>query len=554
MSFYFKAISIVLFVLAGCSQAPNKKPTTPTRDFQFAEYYDYYGPRDSAFYYYNRVVGNSQDTIEKSTAYFKMGLRQSEAGDFYSAQESLLSAIKSLDEDDPSHFGNLSAAYNTLGNATLALKNYDAAIHYYRLSSRFTVDNDPQLYILNNLGVAYQRKNDYHKAISVFDSAINRPTFDTSLKAKLISNLARTKWLADSTASVLPDFMKALNLRMAINDSAGINASYAHLSEYYEKTKPDSALYYAQKWFDLAERRANPTNKLEALEQLAKLSPVDKANQYLEQYIKLNDSLNEVRSADRNRYALIRFDAEKSKADNLVLQQQVSQQRLITVSTAVLTALVVGVLLFWTRARRRKIKRDAENAVREAKLKTSQRVHDVVANGLYRVMNELEHREQIDRDHLLNEIEDLYERSRDISYEHESSEVKDLHKEIYDLASSFVTDRTKVFFISDDELFWTRVSPSQGRQLELVLKELLVNMQKHSQATKVVIHFRQENGSGKIRYSDDGVGLPGDIEFGNGLRNTVNRIKSIKGEIIFDRNSEQGLSILIKFPFISEND
>src|SRR5690606_31490164 len=225
----------------------------------------------------------------------------------------------------------------------------------------------------------------------------------------------------------------------------------------------------AQKWFDLAERRANPTNKLEALEQLAKLSPVDKANQYLEQYIKLNDSLNEVRSADRNRYALIRFDAENSKADNLVLQQQVSQQRLITVSTAVLTAFVVGGLLFWTRSRRRKIKRDAENAVREARLKTSQRVHDVVANGLYRVMNELEHREQIDRDHLLNEIEDLYERSRDISYEHESSEVKDLHNEIYDLASSFVTDRTKVFFISDDELFWTRVTPSQGRQLELVL-------------------------------------------------------------------------------------
>ncbi|HEU4473020.1 MAG TPA: hypothetical protein VFR58_18140, partial [Flavisolibacter sp.] len=126
----FTVIIIGIIVICACNQQGDGGKKSPSRDFQFAEYYDYYGRRDSAFYFYNRVVSSSTDSLEKGTAYFKMGLRQLEAGDFFSAQESLLSSIKTLDENDASHYGNISAAYNTLGNATLELKDYKTAIEY----------------------------------------------------------------------------------------------------------------------------------------------------------------------------------------------------------------------------------------------------------------------------------------------------------------------------------------------------------------------------------------------------------------------------------------
>jgi signal transduction histidine kinase len=547
-------IAIIAISLPACNQQQDKKPPTPSRDFQAAEYYDYYGIKDSAFYYYNKVITNSGDSLEKGTAYFKMGLRQLEAGDFYSAQESLLSSIKTLDEKNTKHHSNISADYNTLANATLALKDYESAIHYYNLSSRFAPEGDPKLYLLNNLGVAYQKKGDYAKAITVFDSAVGQPTKDTSLKAKLISNAARTRWLANRDFTTLPDFMVALNLRRLIRDSGGINASFAHLSDYYTDKQPDSALYYALKRFEVAQRLGEPSNRMEALSQLAKVSPPDDTKRYMEQYIKLDDSLNNVRSRDRNQYVLIKFDAEKSKADNLILQEHIVRQRLMIWGTALLAGLLIFAIFAWTRARRKRLRRESENAMRELRLKTSRKVHDVVANGLYRIMNDLEHRETIEKEPLLNQIEGLYEKSRDISYEQEPVEYEEYDQQIHQLVNSFSNDHTKVIIVGNQKPFWDKVSASSKYELQLVLEELLVNMQKHSRAENVIFRFTEEKDTGYIIYKDDGTGFPSGFQFGNGLNNTVNRIKSINGEINFDKSSGKGVNILISFPLTSSKN
>lgn len=548
---------IYLFVLGGfwaCNQPSQKEISKPSRDFQAAEYYDYYQIKDSAFYYYNRVITFSKDSLEKGTAYFKMGLRQLEVGDYYSAQESLLASIRTLDEKDATHHNYLSAGYNTLANATLALKDYESAIRNYDLASKFASVGDSKLYIANNLGVAYQKKKDYQKSIAVFNSAINQPTQDTSLKSKLISNTARTRWLADSNFNALPDFILALNLRQAIKDSGGMNASYAHLVDYYLNTNPDSALYYAIERYKIAQNLGDPGNRLEALSQLAKASPPRETKLYLDQYLKLDDSLNTSRSRDRNQYVLIKFDAEKSKADNLVLQKHIGRQRLMIWGTAVVALLFILALIYRARVKRNRLKLESENAIRESRLKTSQKVHDVVANGLYRIMNELEHRELIDRAPLLNQIEGLYEKSRDISYEKEIPDNEEHDQQIHDLITSYSSDQTKIIIIGNQKSFWGNISPAQKHELQMILEELLVNMQKHSRASKVIFRFQQEAGSGYITYKDDGQGFPIPHTYGNGLKNTVNRIKSISGAINFDKNQESGVCISITFPLRDNND
>jgi signal transduction histidine kinase len=264
----------------------------------------------------------------------------------------------------------------------------------------------------------------------------------------------------------------------------------------------------------------------------------------------LNDSLQLSRDTTRNRFALIRYDVQKSKADNLTLQQHVTKQRLLIYGLTAIAVIIIIGLSIWYDKRRKRIKQESENAIRESRLKTSQKIHDVVANGLYVIMNELEHGQLDDTEPLLTKIETLYEKSRNISYEDSlpGTSNADYDTQIHELLSAFSNDQVNVFVIGNQPAFWGKIGNTQKKELQFVLKEILINMKKHSCAGNVVIQFKQDNSTGFINYKDNGIGFPADFKFGNGLHNTVSRIRSIKGEVNFGKSEEGGASIAISFP------
>lgn len=545
---------IVLFILFGCNKKFENKQGGKSKDYQWGAYYDDYFPdkRDSAFFLLNRVVNNSNDSIEKADAYFRMGRIQLFAGDYQSAQASFLSGIKTSDQSDTAHYDYLAANYNGLANASFELKEYDSAIANYRLASTFATSYDQKLYLFNNLGVTYQKQGDYKRAASILDSAANNITRDTSIKGKIISNFARTKWLADPAYNPISEFRHALTLLFLIRDYSSITSTFGHLSDYYEKTRPDSASFYALKRLEVAKNLDDPSDRLAALNQLIRVGPPNQTKQFAEEYLELNDSITKAQSKDRNQYALIRFDAEKSKADNLLLQKHIGNQRLIIWGTSLLGILAIIAILVRARIRRIKFRQESENAIRASQLKISQKVHDVVANELYGIMNEMEHGKTIEWDELITRIEALYEKSRNISYEEVSTaDHLNYDSQIHELFNNFATEQTEVYVVGNQPTFWSRITGFQKNELLLVLKELLVNMKKHSGAKNVSVVFRQEYNRAFIVYKDDGTGFPVAVEFGNGLRNTVNRIHSLKGEIIFDKNEKEGVSVMISFPLQS---
>lgn len=545
---------VILIILLGCNKKFESKQGEKSKDYQWGVYYDDYfpGKRDSAFFLLNRVVNNSNDSIEKADAYFRMGRIQLFAGDYLSAQASFLSGIKTSDQSDTAHYDYLAANYNGLANASFELKDYASAIASYRLASNFATSYDQKLYLFNNLGVTYQKQGDYKSSASILDSAANNITRDTSIKGKIVSNFARTKWLADPAYNPVSEFMHALTLLSLIRDSSSITSTFGHLSDYYEKTRPDSASYYALKRLEVAKNLDDPSDKLAALNQLIKVGPLNQTRQFAEEYLELNDSITEARSKDRNQYALIRFDAEKSKADNLLLQKHIGNQRLTIWGVVLLGVLAITGILIRARIRRIKSNQEAERKIKESQLKTSQKIHDVVANGLYGIMNELEHRKIIEKNTLITRIEGLYEKSRNISYEEVSpADNPNYDRQIYELFSNFSTEQTEVYVLGNQPTFWKNITGFQKNELLLVLKELLVNMRKHSGAKNVSVVFRQEHRKAFIVYTDDGTGFPADIEFGNGLKNTVNRIHALSGEIIFEKSKKGGASVSIIFPLQS---
>jgi signal transduction histidine kinase len=209
---------------------------------------------------------------------------------------------------------------------------------------------------------------------------------------------------------------------------------------------------------------------------------------------------------------------------------------------------LAGYGFFWYRKRKQRLQWEKEMAIREERLQISQRVHDVVANGIYRVMTKIEHGGSVDRGDLLDELEPLYNQSRDISYEPAGSVADDFHTVISSLVTPYGTEDRKVVTMGKDEIRWTAVGARTKEALRPILQELMVNMDKHSQAHNVLVRFEQEGERLTLCYQDDGVGFPADLYFGNGLTNTGNRILGIGGEITFERNTPTGARIRIYLP------
>lgn len=509
---------------------------------------------DSAFYYFNLVATTATDSLNIATAYTYMGIIQAYEGDHYGGQESLLKSLTYLDERKEKDQECLSSNYNELGNICLNLKNYGAAIDYYRKALKLLKLPGDQAIALNGIALTYQKKGDYDQAIDIYKSLLVMSKDEKKEYARILSNYARAKWMKDSTYPAGPELQQALKIRRDSNDIRGLNASYAHLSDYYSQSRPDSALYYAGKRYEKAREMNSPDDEVEALSKLITLSPTNLLKPYFIRYQYLTDSIQTAKNAAKNQFALIRYEAAKSKADNLQLQKDNAQrktqlviQRFILAITVLFFVTAVIVLILRHRRRQQQVEMASRQKIQENQLKTSQKVHDVVANGLYRIMTNLEYKTAMDKEDLLDKIELLYERSRDISYEDPTSSQVPFYVKIDDLLTSFGSDQVKVLIVSNGPVFWDRIDTQIQHEVEHILQELMVNMKKHSQADSVMVKFERQNGRVQITYTDNGIGISSQVKYGNGLRNTENRIKSIGGKYTFE-HPDKGVKIHISFP------
>jgi signal transduction histidine kinase len=549
-------LPILIASLSACKNKQEQVSALRFPVYEKAESFFNVNNEDSAFYYFNLIATNPTDSLEAATALTYMGIIQTYQGDYFGGQESYLRSLSYLNERLEAHRYCLQSNYNELGNNNVSLKNYDAAIGYFDKALKFTTSNDYQIIALNGKALAYQKKGAYKQADSLYNTIIGLIKNNPKEYARILSNQAKTRWLQNSAYRAESELLKALLIRSSIKDIRGLNASYAHLSDYYANSKPDSALYYAQQMYTTALQIGNPDDELEALTKLLNLSPDKQLKKYIIRYEYLNDSLQTARNAAKNQFALIRYEAEKNKADNLQLQKDNAQKKVqllqqqAAIAFMIVFVVVAGII---TRMWLRKRKQQMEFEKRADKLKTSQKVHDVVANRLYRIMTELEHKDITDKESLLDQIEELYERSRDISYEMPKAINNDFSGTISAMRTAFAGTTTSVYVTGNSKQLWDRITSQAQLEIEQVLQELMINMKKHSCAQNVVLKFESHPNFIQIHYSDDGNGLPPSFKYNNGLTNTENRIQSIGGNIIFEKTLK-GLKSALQFQQPNQHD
>lgn len=555
-------ISICVFILlVSCeSRDPYRFQEVEDSFYDMAFEYRERSQVDSAFKYFSKAKNafiHQNDSFGAGKCLVNMAIILTDESDYFGGQEMSLEALDYFDPRNLNHSHYLGSNYNNLGIATFKLNDHDNALKFYDKAILFSDDSSDTRVYLNNKARAFQQSKNYNGALEIYLQIFDESFRNQAEYARTMTNIAVTKWLQNPDYNAKPELLTAFQIRQEEKDIWGQNSSYTHLSDYYTKNQVDSALFYARKRYQTAKVLKSADDQIEGLKKLIRLSPPDSVKTYFETYQRLRDSVQLARSAAKNQFALIRYEVEKNKADNLRLEQEnaakayeVNRQRVVS-GSAIFLAFGFGLSgYYWYRRRKERLELEARGKIRDYQLKTSKKVHDVVANGIYGVMKEIEYQDQADKEDILDRLEEMYEKSRDISYEDEAItlEQPDFADEVARTLKSFASNETKVFIVGNAASLWKAVPEGAKRDLMPVLQELMVNMDKHSHARSVVVKFEQADKRLHVHYSDDGMGLPAPLQKGNGLRNTENRIEGLGGHITFDSIEGKGLKVLITIP------
>lgn len=548
---------LILFFLVSCKKEIIEPAKTENKFYDKA--YDFLstGEKDSAFIYFNlaqNTFSQNKDSARIGNSMVNMAILQSEAGDYYGSQETSLGAIKYLNKKEKKLFPILYSNYNNLGITSRNLRDYKNAVLFYDNAIAFATSQSEINTCLNNKAICYKFLENYSASLQIFKGVFKNidPVKDQKGYARIVDNLAFVKFLQNKNYDAEMEMNEALKIREKAEDLWGQNASHSHLSDYFEDKSTEKSLFHAHRMYEISKKIKSPDDQLEALQKLVDLENPVHSKKYYKIYVNLEDSLTNVRNKAKNQFALIRYDSEKNRVDflkaeakNIENRYQILQRNIAL--GAVILALIFAV--FWNRKRKERLKQEKIFEVKSTALKYSKKVHDVVSNGIYQVMSEIENTSEIDKEGLLDKLEIVYEKSRDISYEDLTGNAdSDFKMQIANLTKSFSSETLKTIIIGNEEILWSKIPQDLKTDIKLILQELLVNTKKHSEAKKIILKFEIVANRLQIAYSDDGIGFTNNIEKKNGLQNVETRIFSQKGNLTFGETTGKGANVFISFP------
>ena len=312
--------------------------------------------------------------------------------------------------------------------------------------------------------------------------------------------------------------------------------TYIFLNITKKKGNDRQANQHAQLALEFANESKLVSYEIIALENILHLENVETANRY----VVLKDSLDRANQINSNKFAEVRYGValKEREAEQLRLKNEYNTLIFIVVTVVIL---LISLFLYYRIKQRNRLAVIRESIKTENRI--SKKIHDEIANDLYHTMVKMD-KEQLQDAQLINEMDHIYHRVRDISNENSQIDLgKNFSISIKDLLLSYKNDHVVVTVHNLKKMDWSDLKLEDRTNLYRVLQELMTNMKKHSHATHVLLSFHQSGREMIITYKDNGKGA--DLEKGNGLANMENRIQAIGGVIIFETDKDKGFKATI---------
>ena len=501
--------------------------------------------RSAYTYYENRIKKNlvANDTMAaiRNLRYFTSA--QSDLGLLYEAEVSAVKAFSLVKELPINPITNeiKLGLNNRLGIIYRKLENSEKAIAYYKRALNFAASSGDSLTLRNNLANVYQDNGELVLAEQELEIVYERRLLidDKKLLALALDNLSFAQGKLNAPIA-LKNAQAAVDIRLEIKDTKGLFSSYRHLTYYYlDRNEKTQAREYAEKCYDIAKSLKSSSFLVEALSFYVALDDEPKVKAYK----RITDSISKAKQLKQNKYAAMKYDLseEKEKTQATKLLNEAQKQKTLFYQAIGVIVLLTAVFFFFIlrmNHRREKIKQ-----IYKTETRISKKIHDEVANDVYHVMSKLQN-ENSDQEKVLDDLEDIYNRTRDISKELSIIDLdENFEVTLSDLLLSYQNSDTTIITKNIAKVDWDAVSEIKKTTLYRVLQELMTNMKKHSHATLVAVVFSETNSKLKIDYTDNGQGC--DLKKQNGLRNTENRIETIKGTISFESQKDNGFKATI---------
>jgi signal transduction histidine kinase len=558
---------LLIFTIFSCKkqQAVSKKSKIDTAynaNINRAEKYFASNQYDSALYYYTKIKSNSDTNKESEKIIYsllKIATIQQIQTDYTGSESTATESISLFKKSTDSYYKV--AIFNLLGINYKNIFDYDNAIAYYKKAINLSQDKFQKAIIQNNIAVIYMDKQNYKKAIQIL--------YSLSLRKEIIENQEQYSRTLDnlgycyfkiSNPKSLEYLNKALSIRKQLNYDYGMTTSYLNFSEFHKNSNPKLAYNYAHLAYEKATKINSVDTQLKSLAMLIQNSNGNLTKKYSETYLRINDSINKVRQKAKNQFAKIKYDSKKEREENLILKTQKAENALQLEkeknrNLLLLLCIAMGIsgtvfIIYFLNVRN---KREKIKSTYDTETRISKKLHDELANDVYHTMAFAETQNLAssqNKEQLLNHLETIYTRTRNISKENSSIETG-IHflSHLKEMMASFNTDEVNILVNGLDTFNWDLLENNKKITVYRVVQELLVNMKKHSKCSLVVLNFKKNEKKLQVDYSDNGLGADFDkINLKNGLQNVENRILSIKGTITFDIKSEKGFKVSFIFP------
>lgn len=431
--------------------------------------------------------------------------------------------------------------YNQLGRIYGASNNPSEAINSYNKALHIAIKFKDSVILLNNKANIYKDQFDYENALHIYTLLYKKRlnSNDNYQIALVLDNLGYVQAKLN-LPDALQNLKTAKKIREKANSLVGLHASNAHLAEYYLDRKDTStAISYAEKVLMLSNKINSSSFKLEAISLLMRMNK----NPLIHEYKKLTDSISYAKQIAENKNAFLKYNVaeEQKKTQASQLLKEIETRKRLAYQFLALTILLILIssyFIYRNRYRKAKIEEIYKTETRIAK-----KVHDEVANDMYKVMTSLENNQGIDSK-VIDEMEKIYAKTRDISRENSAIDLhQDFGIQLSDLLLVYKNNQVNVITRNLSKIQWEAVPELNKTVIYRVLQELMTNMRKHSNATFVSLAFNKEGSKIHINYRDNGVGC--NLFKKNGLQHTESRIASLKGTIIFESKQGDGFKASI---------
>ena len=556
----------------------------------------YYGNsnNDSAFIYYSKaekVFGDLKDYRSLGEIKLYKAYIYHDIGEYFLCETGAFTALKQLKKEN--RVIDMYNCYNLIASALDGQDDNEGALKYYESALKQLdvfrdegySDSAVEFYkatCYNNMGGVYVKEENYQKAISLYKEAMQLPSIKReyiSLYAKLLNNLAYAKFKSGDDSELPKLFYDSLRIRDSVDNQQGIIASNINIGEYYaSKQDTAKAIKYLTEAYGAAKEIKSNYDILNSLKLLAEFDK-EKGIYYSNQYIKLNDDLQDIARANRDKYARIEYETEKLQDEKDALAKKNSF--IIGISAIILLFVAAIFIIYYLNSRNKELLLIQEQqkaneevyllmneqqakidlARKDEKNRIAMELHDGILNNIYAVrlnldfINKKSDDESIlKRKELIKELQTVEAEIRAVSHDLSKNAMLQQEKSFENILEYMISNQKNAFNTVfeasiDHSIDWESLSNILKVNIYRIIQEALQNINKYSKANFARVIITKEEDNITVTVIDDGVGFDTQSAKGGiGLKNLNKRALALNGNIEITSQPGTGSTIKVTFP------